>query len=159
MWLLNVVGFVTRWLGGPGPFQDVIHQWRSNRAGTASLQTCHKWFVCQVPQSLWPLHGLIVVEYSLMYGVKKVLFICCKITFSLGVFQLLVLLLPKTVLPLTDILHLEWWMATAHLQLLLPPILTQPLPSRMDSTPLLLATWATPVQQLLQVQIQWFLIF
>lgn len=43
-------------------------------------------------------------------------------------------------------------MAMAHLQLLLPPILTQPLPSRMDSTPLLQATWATPVQQLLQVQ-------
>lgn len=45
-------------------------------------------------------------------------------------------------------------MGTAHLNRLLLHILTHP-PSRMGSTralPLLLETWATPIQQLLQVQ-------
>lgn len=47
-------------------------------------------------------------------------------------------------------------MATAHLHLLLLAMHTHPLPSRMDSTralPLLLATWDTPIQLLLQVEI------
>lgn len=81
--------------------------------------------------------------------------ICCERPFSPVVFQLLVLLLPRMALPLSAIPHPEWWMATAHLLLLPVAILTHPLRSRMDSTrglPLLLATWAMPIHQLLQVQ-------
>lgn len=47
VFVLNMVVCVIRWLGGPGSFQDVIPQWRSHRAGTASLQTGYQWFVCK----------------------------------------------------------------------------------------------------------------